>query len=147
MLFSCLLILSTLFGSTARNLPTTTTTTFLEIWMMFAVLLTFSETVLQTIFGYYKEKEKQSKIIDNSSGISTIKPLTIPLSSVTNVTPNITSKFNQNLSNSKSYSSHVNVYFGRFLFPLIALLFTIIYSGFAIFYYYADRDFEHQETC
>ena len=33
---SCLLILSTLFGTTARSLPTTTKTTFIEIWMMFA---------------------------------------------------------------------------------------------------------------
>ena len=114
---------------------------------MFAVLLTFSETVLQTIFGYYKEKEKQCKIIDKGPGISTIKPLSLPLSTVTNVTPNITSKFNPNLSKSKTFSSHVNVYFGRFVFPIIALIFTIIYSGFAIFYYYADRNFEQQETC
>ena len=40
---SCLLILSTLFGSTSRSLPTTTQITFVEIWMIFAVLLTFSQ--------------------------------------------------------------------------------------------------------
>ena len=59
---SCLLILSTLFGSTSRSLPTTTQITFVEIWMIIAVLLTFSQVILHTIIGYIKESEKKSKI-------------------------------------------------------------------------------------
>ena len=59
---SCLLILSTLFGSTSRSLPTTTQITFVEIWMIIAVLLTFSQVILHTIIGYIKESEKKSKV-------------------------------------------------------------------------------------
>ena len=59
---SCLLILSTLFASTSNRLPSTTVITFLEIWMIFAVIFTFAVTILQTAYGYYKGAWEPSQI-------------------------------------------------------------------------------------
>ena len=58
---SCLLILATLFGITSRSLPETTQITFLEIWMIMAVLMTFLEIVLHTAISYFKECERNKK--------------------------------------------------------------------------------------
>ena len=109
---SCLLILSTLFGSTSRSLPTTTQITFVEIWMIFAVLMTFSQVILHTIIGYIKEKEKKSKI-----GNSFIQ--------VRNITQEKKSNPEKPIF---PLSNKINLYFGRIIFPTIFLMCSLTYT-------------------
>ena len=125
-LFSCLLILSTLFGSTTHDLPTTTTITFLEIWMMFAILLTFSEVILHTIVGHMREKEK-----NNPKKIKKVSPTTLSLATG--------SKMPQE-NNLHAASRFANEKFGKVFFPLVLIVFTLIYSSFAMYFYFEERD-------
>ena len=126
------MILSTLFGSTTHDLPTTTTITFLEIWMMFAILLTFSEVILHTIVGHMREKEKK-----NPKEIKKVSPATLRIAG---------SKMALQ-ENVHARSRFANEKFGKVLFPLILIVFTLIYSGFAIYFYFEERGIPKNEKC
>ena len=136
---SCLLILSTLFGSTSRSLPTTTRTTFLEIWMMFAVMLTFAEVILQTIIGYKREQEKKFK-----HDVQKIAPR---LSTTTTDTMSL--QYDQQHHDERfNISSQWNLIFGRIMFPMIFISFTLIYSIIAISYIFSSNiDIENLQKC
>ena len=126
------MILSTLFGSTTHDLPTTTTITFLEIWMMFAILLTFSEVILHTIVGHMREKEKK-----NPKEIKKVSPATLRIAG-SKMAPQ---------ENVHARSRFANEKFGKVLFPLILIVFTLIYSGFAIYFYFEERGIPKNEKC
>ena len=131
-IFRCLLILSTLFGSTTHNLPTTTTITFLEIWMMFAILLTFSEVILHTIVGNMREKEK-----NNPKKMKKVSPTALSFAG---------SKMAQE-NNMHARSRFANEKFGKVLFPLILIVFTLIYAGFAMHFYFEEKGIPGDEKC
>ena len=126
------MILSTLFGSTTHDLPTTTTITFLEIWMMFAILLTFSEVILHTIVGHMRENEKK-----NPKEIKKVSPATLRIAG-SKMAPQ---------ENRHARSRFANEKFGKVLFPLILIVFTLIYSGFAICFYFEERGIPKDEKC
>ena len=56
-----MLVLSTLFGSTTRALPSTTSTTYIEYWMIFSISITFAELMVQTIIVHYKSRESRQE--------------------------------------------------------------------------------------
>lgn len=107
---SCLLILSTFFASTSRSLPTTTKTIFVEIWMMFAVLITFFEVILHTVIGYIKELEKAD------AKVKKIKP-------------------NNYIETNRPLSRSINHFCGRIIFPFIFVISTLIYATIAMVHY------------
>ena len=119
---SCLLILSTLFGSTSRSLPTTTQLTFVEIWMMFAVLLTFAQVILHTVIGYVKEMEKAN---------SQAQILKIKVNSV-NSSAALNSSGNTGNGGKRLCSRRLNQDCGRIIFPILFLLCTLTYALIAI---------------
>ena len=122
---SCLLILSTLFASTSRGLPTTTQVTFLEIWMMIAVLLTFFQVILHTIIGYVQELEKTNKafFVRVKSHVTQGK-IEAPLA--------------------KPLSCKINYYGGRVAFPFIFLFCTITYFLTALIHYHNGTRFDEE---
>ena len=111
--------MTTLFGSATNDLPTTTTITFLEIWMIFSILLTFSEVILHTIIGYLREKQKQTK-------------------NITKVTPK-SKIFEETKSSHEFTASYINTIFGKIIFPIIFVCFTLTYCGIAMSYYFEKK--------
>ena len=83
-----MLVLSTLFGTTTRALPPITRTTFVEIWMMYAVLMTFVKLILHTIIFYQKgrekvQKEKEKAVANMVMPIQVLFTIKSPTSTVT----------------------------------------------------------------
>ena len=113
--FSCLLILSTLFINTSNSLPTTTKFTMLECWMIFAVTFTFAVTIVQTIYGYCMEQEKNY----HANSIQKVAPLK--------------GSFN-NQQNMKLWKSQkINNILGKIVCPIIFMIFTLLYGAVALF--------------
>jgi hypothetical protein len=113
---SCMLILATFFASTSGSLPSTTTFTYVEVWMIFAQLMTFVEIILHTVVGYIKEREKAYKLVRK-------------------VTPaKGTADFSQMIPD-HPLSSQVNLICGRFFFPCTLGLCTLFYSMIAVVHY------------
>ena len=113
--FSCLLILSTLFINTSNSLPTTTKFTMLECWMIFTVTFTFAVTIVQTIYGYCMEQEKNY----HANSIQKVAPLK--------------GSFN-NQANVKLWKSQkINNILGKIVCPIIFMIFTLLYGAVALF--------------
>ena len=115
---SCLLILATILGTTSRTLPETTQITFVEIWMMFVVLLTFAEIGLHTLVGYIQGLEKETNNLVNkvSSGKSAKSSWSL----------------NEDETKTLKLSKRINRNFGRVFFPSLFLICTITYVIIAI---------------
>ena len=115
---SCLLILATILGTTSRTLPETTQITFVEIWMMFVVLLTFAEIGLHTVVGFIQGLEKENNNLVNKvrSGMSA------------------KSSWSSNADETKTLklSKRINRNFGRIFFPSLFMVCTITYAIIAI---------------
>ena len=115
---SCLLILATILGTTSRTLPETTQITFVEIWMMFVVLLTFAEIGLHTLLGYIQGLEKENNNLVNkvSSGKSAKSSWSL----------------NDDETKTLKLSKRINRNFGRIFFPSLFMICTITYVIIAI---------------
>ena len=115
---SCLLILATILGTTSRTLPETTQITFVEIWMMFVVLLTFAEIGLHTVVGYIQGLEKENNNLVNkvSSGKSAKSSWSL----------------NDDETKTLKLSKRINRNFGRIFFPSLFMICTITYTIIAI---------------
>ena len=115
---SCLLILATILGTTSRTLPETTQITFVEIWMMFVVLLTFAEIGLHTVVGYIQGLEKENNNLVNkvSSGKSAKSSWSL----------------NDGETKTLKLSKRINRNFGRIFFPSLFMICTITYTIIAI---------------
>ena len=115
---SCLLILATILGTTSRTLPETTQITFVEIWMMFVVLLTFAEIGLHTVVGFIQGLEKDNNNLVNkvSSGKSAKSSWSL----------------NDDETKTLKLSKRINRNFGRIFFPSLFMICTITYSIIAI---------------
>ena len=115
---SCLLILATILGTTSRTLPETTQITFVEIWMMFVVLLTFAEIGLHTVVGYIQGLEKENNNLVNkvSSGKSAKSSWSL----------------NDDETKTLKLSKRINRNFGRIFFPSLFMICTITYAIIAI---------------
>ena len=115
---SCLLILATILGTTSRTLPETTQITFVEIWMMFVVLLTFAEIGLHTVVGYIQGLEKENNNLVNkvSSGKSAKSSWSL----------------NDDETKTLKSSKRINRNFGRIFFPSLFMICTITYAIIAI---------------
>ena len=154
-IYSCLLILSTLFASTSNSLPSTTVITFLEIWMIFAVIFTFAVTILQTAYGYYKGMGGKSnlwiwKIILKK--FKRNKNFCFKISYIWLETyqkeqeKNLISSLKEEPK--KPASKMLNEVIGRKFFPGIFLMCSMLYTGIAIWIYNMHpRDFHSQEKC
>ena len=90
---------------------------------MFAILLTFSEVILHTIVGNMREKEKNIP-----KKMKKVSPTALSFAG---------SKMAQ--ENVHAISRFANEKFGKVLFPLIFIVFTLIYSGFAMHFYFEER--------
>ena len=93
---------------------------------MFAILLTFSEVMLHTIVGHMREKEK-----NNPKKIKKVSPTALSLA---------TGSKKPQENNLHTASRFANEKFGKVFFPLVLILFTLIYSSFAIYFYFEERD-------
>ena len=107
--------------------------------MMFAVMLTFAEVILQTIIGYKREQEKKFK-----HDVQKIAPR---LSTTTTNTMSL--QYDQQHDDERfNISSQWNLIFGRIVFPLIFISFTLIYSIIAISYIFTSNiDIENLQKC
>ena len=106
--------------------------------MMFAVMLTFAEVILQTIIGYKREQEKKFK-----NDVQKIAPR---LSTTTTNTMSL--QYDQQHDDERPNSSQWNLIFGRIVFPLIFIRFTLIYSIIAISYYFTSNiDIQNLQEC
>ena len=115
---SCLLILATILGTTSRTLPETTQITFVEIWMMFVVLLTFAEIGLHTVIGYIQGLEKENNNLVNK--VNSGKSAKSSWSS------------NDDETKTLKLSKRINRNFGRIFFPSLFMICTITYAIIAI---------------
>ena len=61
-ILSCFIILVTVLAGTNGTTPITSDVTYLQVWIMFAVSLTFADACLQTLYGYFKQKEKKGPL-------------------------------------------------------------------------------------
>ena len=116
---SCLLILATILGTTSRTLPETTQITFVEIWMMFVVLLTFAEIGLHTVIGYIQGLEKENNNLANK--VNSGKSAKSSWSS------------NDDETKTLKLSKRINRNFGRIFFPSLFMICTITYAIIAIY--------------
>ena len=117
---SCLLILATLFGITSRSLPETTQITFMEIWMLLAVLMTFLEIVLHTVIRYFKECEKNKKI----SVLVKINDVKVRAKECNLTVP---------------FSIKLNCLMGQKVFPIVLLFGTLLYVLVVLAHYMAKN--------
>ena len=102
---------------------------------MFAVMLTFAEVILQTIIGYKREQEKKLK-----NDIKKIAPM---VSTTTTM-----SLQSDQYDDERPNSSRWNLIFGRIVFPLIFISFTLIYSIIAISYIFTSNiDIQNLQKC
>ena len=102
---------------------------------MFAVMLTFAEVILQTIIGYKREQEKKFK--------NDVKKIVPMLSTTTTM-----STQSDQSDDERPTSSQWNLIFGRIVFPLIFISFTLIYSIIAISYIFTSNiDIENLQKC
>ena len=115
---SCLLILATILGTTSRTLPETTQITFVEIWMMFVVLLTFAEIGMHTVIGYIQGLEKENNNLVNK--VSNGRSAKSSWSS------------NDDETETLKLSKRINRNFGRIFFPSLFMICTITYAIIAI---------------
>lgn len=115
---SCLLILATILGTTSRTLPETTQITFVEIWMMFVVLLTFAEIGLHTVVGYIQGLEKENNNLVNKVSSGKSAKSSWPLNGDETKTLKLSKRINRN--------------FGRIFFPSLFMICTITYAIIAI---------------
>ena len=60
-ILSCFIILVTVLAGTNGTTPITSDVTYLQVWIMFAVSLTFADACLQTLYGYIKQEEKKDQ--------------------------------------------------------------------------------------
>ena len=118
---SCLLILATILGTTSRTLPETTQITFVEIWMMFVVLLTFAEIGLHTVIGYIQGLEKE-----NNNLVNTVNKVSSGRSAKSSWSSN------DDETETLKLSKRINRNFGRIFFPSLFLICTITYAIIAI---------------
>jgi hypothetical protein len=117
---SCLLILATILGTTSRTLPETTQITFVEIWMMFVVLLTFAEIGLHTLVGYIQGLEKENNNLVSLNKVSSGKSAKSSWS------------LNDDETKTLKLSKRINRNFGRIFFPSLFMICTITYVIIAI---------------
>ena len=117
---SCLLILATILGTTSRTLPETTQITFVEIWMMFVVLLTFAEIGLHTLVGYIQGLEKENNNLVSLNKVSSGKSAKSSWS------------LNDDETKTLKLSKRINRNFGRIFFPSLFMICTITYAIIAI---------------
>ena len=102
---------------------------------MFAVMLTFAEVILQTIIGYKREQEKKLK--------NDVKKIAPAMLSTTTM-----STQSDQYDDERPTSSQWNLIFGRIVFPLIFISFTLIYSIIAISYIFTSNiDIENLQKC
>ena len=118
---SCLLILATILGTTSRTLPETTQITFVEIWMMFVVLLTFAEIGLHTVIGYIQGLEKE-----NNNLVNTVNKVSSGRSAKSSWSSN------DDETETLKLSKRINRNFGRIFFPSLFMICTITYAIIAI---------------
>ena len=89
--------------------------TMLECWMIFAVTFTFAVTIVQTIYGYCMEQEKNY----HANSIQKVAPLK--------------GSFN-NQANVKLWKSQkINNILGKIVCPIIFMIFTLLYGAVALF--------------
>ena len=126
---SCLLILATILGSTSRTLPETTQITFVEIWMMFVVLVTFAEIVLHTAIVYVKGLEKE-----NANFVTKIRSVKSVISTK--------SSWSSEPEEAKPmlFSNKINHACGRIFFPSFFIVCTIAYVIIAFLAYDTQDD-------
>ena len=117
---SCLLILATLFGITSTSLPETTQITFMEIWMILAVLMTFLEIVLHTAISYFKECERNKK----RSVLVKINDMKVRAKECNLIIP---------------FSTKLNVLLGQKVFPMFFLLGALLYVLAVLAHYMAKN--------
>ena len=115
---SCLLILATILGTTSRTLPETTQITFVEIWMMFVVLLTFAEIGLHTVVGFIQGLEKENNNLVNKVNSGRSEKLSWSSNDEETKTLKLSKRINRN--------------FGRIFFPSLFMICTITYAIIAI---------------
>lgn len=118
---SCFLILSTLLiGATST---TTSGLTYLQIWIIYAVVFTFIDICLQVSITHCKQMESKEEEIHKTSRVNDVC-LRITIEN----------------PKAKSYAKqaqHLNYYCGKILSPMILGVFTFAYFSFALYQYYS----------
>ena len=119
---SCFLILSALLSSTEAT-PNTSGMTLLQIWILFAVTLTFSDIALQVVVGYLRIQAKKIPVSN-----SKVNDVMISIQVKTEK-----SKRSQELGQRAEF---LNFYGGKVLSPFFVIVFTLVYFTYAFSVYY-----------
>ena len=120
---SSFLILATLLSGLTDDLPDTSSIIYLQIWIIFAVVLTFVNIVLQTAVGYLRTLEKK----EDKFTTSKVNDVSICIK--------------VNHAKSKKYGEKarkLNNIGGRIITSIVLALFTVSYFAYALNNYYND---------
>ena len=60
-----MLVMVTLFVGTSESLPETSYAKMIDIWMIFCLISTFAEIVIQTLIEYFKADEDEREVMPN----------------------------------------------------------------------------------
>ena len=58
-----MLVMVTLFVGTSESLPETSYAKMIDIWMIFCLISTFAEIVIQTLIEYFKADEDEREVM------------------------------------------------------------------------------------